>query len=239
MPTTRPEGGCGDDMEHSEGDPQQAVRFFLRPLGNPLPLGFVGLAGGTLALAGMQLGWVPTAQSHQVALAILLIAVPLQFISSVLGFLSRDPVAGTGMGTLAVAWLTTSVLTFLSPPGSRSAVLGLVLFYLAAAVLVSAVIAASGKALAGLVLAVATARFAVTGVYEYFGGTGWMYTAGWLGLALCVIALYAVLAFELEGIQAKTVLPTLRRGLGRRAMTSEGLTPIGPVEHEAGIRQQL
>lgn len=226
-------------LDPSDNDPQHAVRFFLRPLGNPLPLGFVGLAGGTLALAGMQLGWVPTAQSHQVALAILLIAVPLQFISSVLGFLSRDPVAGTGMGTLAVTWLTVSVITFLSPPGSRSAVLGIMLFYLAAAVLISAAIAASGKALAALVLAVTTARLAVTGVYEYFGGTGWQYTAGWLGLALCAIALYAVLAFELEGIRTKTVLPTLRHGLGRRAMTSDALAQVGAVEHEAGIRQQL
>lgn len=226
-------------MESQANDPQQAVRFFLRPLGNPLPLGFVGLAGGTIALAGMQLGWVPTAQSHQVALAILLIAVPLQFIASLLGFLSRDPVAGTGMGTLAVTWLTVSVITFLSPPGSRSAVLGLVLFYLAAAVLVSAVIAVSGKALAGLVLAVATARFAVTGAYEYFGGTGWMSAAGWLGVALCVLALYAALAFELEGIATRTILPTLRSGLGRRAMSADGLAPVGSVEHEAGVRQQL
>lgn len=93
--------------------------------------------------------------------------------------------------------------------------------------------------LAALVLGVTTARIAVTGVYEYFGGTGSMYTAGWLGVALCVIALYAALAFELEGIRTKTILPTLRYGLGRRAMSSDGLAQVGPVEHEARIRQQL
>lgn len=226
-------------MDASRTDPTSAVRIFLRPLGNPLPLGFLGLAGGTIALAGLQLGWVPTQQTHQVSFAVLAVAVPLQLIASVLGFLARDPVAGTGMGTLAASWLVIGVLTLLGMPGARSAVLGLMLFYLAAAVLVSAAVAAAGKALAAVVLALAAARFAATGVYEYVGGAGWMTAAGWLGVALCVVALYAALAFELEGIQDKSILPTLRRGLGRRAMSSDGLTPVGPVEHDAGVRQQL
>lgn len=222
-----------------DADPQRAVRLFLRPLGNPLPLGFVGLAGGTIALAGLQLGWVPTTQSHQVALAVLLIAVPLQFVSSVLGFLSRDPVAGTGMGTLAATWSTIGAITLLGAPGSRSKTLGLVLFYLAAAVLVSAVVAMTGKALAGIVLALATARFVVTGVYQYFGGIEWMHAAGWVGVALCVVALYAVLAFELEGVRHATILPTLRHGHGRRALSANGLTTVGAVQREAGVREQL
>lgn len=226
-------------MDPAAADSTQAMRVFLRPMGNPIPLGFTGLAGGTIALSGMQLGWVPTLQAHQVGIAVLLIAVPLQLIATIFGFVTRDPVAGTGMGTLAVTWLTISVITMISAPGSRSAVLGLVLFYLAAALLVSAVIAATGKALAALVLALAAARFAVTGVYEYVGGTGWMTAAGWVGVALCVLALYAVLAFELEGIKSKTILPTLRHGLGRRAMRSEGLATVGPVEREPGVRQQL
>ncbi len=226
-------------MDSSASDATNAVRVFLRPLGNPLPLGFVGLGGGTIALASMQLGWVPTVEAHPLGFAVLLIAVPLQFTASILGFVARDPVAGTGMGTLAVTWLVISVLTLMSPPGSRSAVLGFVLFYLAAAVLMSALVSANGKALAGIVLALAAVRFAVTGIYEYVGGAGWMTAAGWVGVALCVIALYAALAFELEDIQAKTILPTLRYGLGRRAMASKGLETVGPVEHEAGVRQQL
>lgn len=226
-------------MDHTDSDPRQQVRVFLRPLGNPLPLGLVGLAGGTIALSGLQLGWVPTTQAHQVGLAVLLVAVPLQLISSVLGFLSRDSVAGTGMGTVTAAWLVIGLITFLRPPGSRSAVLGLVLLYLAVAVLISAVVAAGGKVLAALVLVVTAARLAATGVYEYVGGPAWMHAAGWLGLALCVLALYAALAFELEDMRAKTILPTLRHGPGRRAMSTGGRAQVGPVAHEAGVRRQL
>ncbi len=33
-------------------------RIMLRPLGNPLPLGFIALAGGTLLVSGLQLEWL-------------------------------------------------------------------------------------------------------------------------------------------------------------------------------------
>jgi uncharacterized protein len=35
-----------------------AARIVLRPIGNPLPLGFLVLAGGTLMVSGLQLGWL-------------------------------------------------------------------------------------------------------------------------------------------------------------------------------------
>jgi hypothetical protein len=31
-------------------------RVFLRPIGNPLPLGFLALAGATMLVSGLQLG---------------------------------------------------------------------------------------------------------------------------------------------------------------------------------------
>ena len=227
----RPTGGDG------RADPQRALRIVVRPLASPLPLGFVGLAGGTIALSAQQLGWVPAGQSHSVAVAALLIAVPLQGLASLVGFLSRDPVAATGMGTLAVSWATVGVLTLLGAPGSRSPVLGVLLLFAAGAVLVSAVVAAPTKGLVAAVLGLATARFAVTGVYEYVGGRGWELAAGWIGLALCVLALYAVLAMELESTRHRPVLPTLRHGAGRVALA--GTDGIGPVHQEAGVREQL
>jgi uncharacterized protein len=220
-------------------DPHQARRVFLRPLANPLPLGFIGLAGGTIVLAGQQLGWVPTAQAHVVAAGVLLVAVPLQLIACLLGFLSRDPAAATGMGTLAATWGAIGVLTLLSPPGAHSPALGLLLFYLAGAVLVAAGVAALSKGLAALTLALAAARFAVTGVYEYLGGTGWMHAAGWVGLALCVVALLAAAAFAIEDAR-RTLLPaTGRVGVGRQAFLGTGLVTTGPVEREAGVRDEL
>ena len=40
----------------------------LRPLGNPLPLGFIGLAAGTLLVSALQLEWLKPADGHQAAL---------------------------------------------------------------------------------------------------------------------------------------------------------------------------
>jgi succinate-acetate transporter protein len=220
-------------------DPHQATRVVLRPLANPLPLGFIGLAGGTIVLAGQQLGWVPTAQAHVVAVGVLLVAVPLQSLTCLLGFLSRDPATAIGMGTLAATWAAIGVLTLLSPPGAHSPALGLLLFYLAAAVLVAAAVASLSKGLAAVTLAVAAARFALTGVYEYLGGTGWMRVAGWVGLALCVVALLAATAFAVEDAR-RTLLPvTGRVGAGRQAFRGKGLVTTGPVEREAGVRDEL
>lgn len=40
-----------------------ATRVFLRPLATPLPLGFLGLFFATMLMAGLELGWVPVADS--------------------------------------------------------------------------------------------------------------------------------------------------------------------------------
>ncbi len=214
------------------------ARIFLRPIVNPLPMGFVGLAGATIMLSAAQLGWVPVAQSADVGLVVVLVAVPLQLIAAVMGFLTRDAVASTGLGTLAVSWLIIGVLTLIGPAGGRSRTLGFILFYLSAAVLLSATVAALGKLVPALVLMLTTARFAVTGIYEYLGGTGWEHAAGWIGVALAALALYAVLAMELENLRHEPVLPMLRSGSGR-AVFKGAVPPLGDVEREAGVRQQL
>jgi uncharacterized protein len=36
----------------------RAARIVLRPIGNPLPLGFLALAAATLLVSGLQLGWL-------------------------------------------------------------------------------------------------------------------------------------------------------------------------------------
>jgi uncharacterized protein len=36
----------------------------LRPIGNPLPLGFLALAGGTLLVSGLQLGWLSDSRAR-------------------------------------------------------------------------------------------------------------------------------------------------------------------------------
>lgn len=111
-------------------------RIVLRPIGSPLPLGFIALGAGSVALSGLQIGWLPTAESHQVALVLLVLVAPLQLLSSVFGFLARDSVGGTGMGTLAGTWLAVGTVTITSPAGSTTRVLGLVLLFISAGLLV-------------------------------------------------------------------------------------------------------
>ena len=43
----------------------------LRPIGNPLPLGFLALAGATLVVSGLQLDWLQPADGKDVALILI------------------------------------------------------------------------------------------------------------------------------------------------------------------------
>jgi succinate-acetate transporter protein len=59
------------------------------------------------------------------------------------------------------------------------------------------------------VLSTTAVRFALTGVYELTAGHGWMTAAGVVGLALCVIAVFAALAMALEDVLEPGVRPQL------------------------------
>lgn len=197
----------------------------LRPYATPLPLGFLGLMVATATLATLQLHWLPATQGHLAALVPLLFAAPLQLIACVFGFLTRDSVAASGMGLLAATWLLTGLVIFLSPPGSTSGALGVMLLCSTAALLVPAA-AGVKKGAAAAVMALAAARFAVTGIYELTAIPVWQTAAGAVGLALAVLALYAALGFDLEGVADRTVLP-----LGRSR-------PVDDVP-EPGVRRHL
>ena len=43
----------------------------LRPIGNPLPIGFLALAGATLVVSGLQLDWLQPADGKDVALILI------------------------------------------------------------------------------------------------------------------------------------------------------------------------
>src|SRR3954470_21059932 len=124
-----------DSIHSNDGSVERATRIMLRPLANPLPLGFLALGAGTLVVAGLQLGWIAPTEGRSVALILLAFVFPLQFLASVLGYLSRDVVAGTGMGVLAATWLSISLVTVHARPGSTSGALGLLLVFVGAALL--------------------------------------------------------------------------------------------------------
>src|SRR5215217_5946912 len=96
--------------EHRRQPVDRAARIVLRPIANPLPLGFLALAAGTLLLSALQLGWLEPQEGRQVALILLAFVFPLQLVASVFGFLARDVVAGTGMGVLCGIWLSIALV---------------------------------------------------------------------------------------------------------------------------------
>jgi succinate-acetate transporter protein len=216
-----------------------AARVVLRPLGNPLPLGFLALAGGTLLVSGLQLGWLKPDEGQQVALILIAFVFPLQLVASILGFLARDVVAGTGMGVLAGTWLSIALVTLAGAPGSTSDALGLFLLLAAVAMLVPATAAAGGKLVAASVLVTTSLRFAATGFFQLSSSGTWQDAAGVIGLVLCALALYAALAMALEDARKRTVLPMGRRGLGAEALEDGLGAQLARVEHAAGVREQL
>jgi hypothetical protein len=218
--------------------PNGTARVVLRPIGSPLPLGFLGLFVATLSFSSVQLGWIPQSQGSTVALAALGLTVPVQLIAAVFGFLARDPVAGTGMGILAGTWATAGLATITSPPGATSPGLGVVLLCAGAAMLVPAA-AGRQKTIAAAVMALSALRFGVTGIAEISGASTWMTAAGWTGVLLAALSLYAALAFELEGTDRRAVLPLWRRGAAASAVRDDATGQLSDVADEPGVRQQL
>jgi uncharacterized protein len=216
-----------------------AARIVLRPIGNPLPLGFLALAGATLVVSGLQLEWLKPADGKDVALILIAFVFPLQLLVAVFGYLGRDVAAGTGMGLLAGTWLSVGLVKLTSAPGSTSDALGLFLLVAAIAMLIPAAAAGSGKLIPLGVLATTALRFAVTGLYELTASPTWQDIAGITGLVLCALALYAALAMALEDARRETSLPVLRRGLGRTSLEGNLSDQLARIEREAGVREQL
>ncbi|MGY1733542.1 hypothetical protein ACI798_18695 [Geodermatophilus sp. SYSU D01045] len=218
--------------------PGPATRLVLRPIATPLPLGFLALALATTVFSAVQLAWIPPTEGRVAALTALAATVLLQTIASVVGFLARDPVAATGMGVLAGTWGTVGLTTLTSPPGTASKGLGVLLLTAGVAMSVPAV-AGAAKLVPASVMGLAGVRFVVTGAYELTGSTTWMTVAGWVGLALAVLALYAAMALELESVEARTVLPAGRRGPAEAAVRGQGSLDVDDLAREPGIRPQL
>lgn len=226
----------------TDGSPSTQVPpvvVYLRPLASPLPMGFLGLAGGTFVVAASQLQWLPPAQGKAVALVLLAFVFPLQSAASVLGFLCRDDVAATGMAVLSATWLSLGLIMFAYPPGSTSKAAGLLLLLAALALWVPIVTSGTGKLIASLVLALASLRFLTTGIYELSAAKPWAHIAGVIGLILAAAAVYASLALALEDQRRRTVLPTWRHGKGLEALTGNWPSQVGQVTNEAGVRGQL
>lgn len=228
------------DERHPSETPeqQQPYRIMLRPIANPLPISLCGLVIVTSTVAALQLGWVPTGQSQVIGRAVIAIALVLQLPGAFFGVLARDPAAGTGMAILGATWLIVGISLAFTPPGPSSAGLGMALVAAAVALLVP-IAASLAKPVTVLVLVTCALRFAVTGVGELSGLPAWETAAGVLGFVLAGVALYAAMAFQLEDVYHRAVLPLGRRGPAAAALSQDMRDQLRGVETEAGVRQQL
>lgn len=235
--SAQPHRSTGDDWGREGPAPQP--RILLRPIATPLPIGMLALAVGSFVLAGLQLSWISTSQGSDIALCLLAFVVPLQLISFVFGYLSRDEGAASGLATLSGTWFAIGLVTLTSVPGSTSGALGLLLIASCGALLVPVAVAASSKPLMATVIAITAARFLLSGVYQLTGSSGWHTASGIVGLVVAGLAWYAAAAFALESGNRRAVLPVFRRRGHAGPDPSSTDQPLGPVEWDAAVRSQL
>jgi succinate-acetate transporter protein len=220
-------------------DSLAATRVFLRPVASPFSLGFAALATATLVMSGHELGWYGADEHVLVGIAIALFAPGLQALASIFGFLARDVIAATAMGVLSGTWLVTGITLIVIPAGFHSDVLGTFLFAPGAVLLISSLGAATVKLVPALVIGTAGLRFLLSGAAQTSGNGTVSDVAGIRGLVLCALALYAAASLEIEALKHRTILPTLRRGEGRRALRAPLADQVREVATEPGVREQL
>ena len=207
--------------------------IFLRPLGSPLPLGMAGLAVASLVVSGLDLGWIATADGHEVGLMLLVAGVPLQLMGCAFALPARDGAAATSMGLLSIGWMGMGLTRLLSPPGTTSDSLGLVLLGIGVLLSTSALGQGTGKPLVGLTLGLAAIRLLLSALHELTGSGGLQTASGIAGLAVVAGAGYLAAALQLEESEGETILPIGRRGRARRDGDADG------AAQEAGVREQL
>ncbi|MGW3482363.1 hypothetical protein [Rhodococcus indonesiensis] len=67
----------------------------------------------------------------------------------------------------------------------------------------------------------------------------WQSTAGWIGVLLATMSEYAALAFELEGVDKRAVLPLWRRNDAATAMNRDAAAYLTDLTRKPGVRRQL
>jgi uncharacterized protein len=220
-------------------DGSVSTRIVIRPLGSGLPLGFFSFGIGMLVLAGLGIGWIPVAETKGAGLLLLTFVAPLELLAAVIAFLARDTGGATGLGLFAGSWFASGWTFFTAAPGSTSSAFGLFLVAFGTAIFLLAVLSFPGKPLLALLLGVSTLRMGLGAAYELSARHGLLVAAGWVAFVLFLVAMYGGLAFGLEDVQQRTVLPLLRRGAARDAIEGSLDEQLRGLATEAGVRQQL
>jgi succinate-acetate transporter protein len=215
------------------------LRIVVRPYATALPLGFFSFGVGMLILAGLGNGWLPASEQHTAGLLLAAFVFPLETIAVLFAFLARDTFGATGLGLFSSSWLALGLAELTGEPGTTSRAVGLYLLGFSFMVAFLAVAAFLGKPLIGVLLALATVRGALSGAWEFGAPHSLEVAASWIAVALFAAAAYGGLAFLLEDVQKKSVLPVFRRGSSRDSLEGDLSVQLERIADEAGVRQTL
>jgi uncharacterized protein len=225
-------------MAKKEPATWEHTRIFLRPIASGVPLGFFSFAVGMLMLGALATGLIPVGQTKDVGLILVLFSFPLEILATIFAFLARDSMSAATFGLFAAKWLTLGTFELIARPGSTSVALGVYYFGFVASLLMIGAIAVKSKPFYTVLLAVAAARLIVAGIYET-GGSHFFYTlSGYLAFAVMLITFYGGIAFTLEDMHQKPILPLFRRGTADEAFRGYE-KQLERLEAEPGIRHQL
>ena len=218
---------------------EAVTRIVLRPLATPIPLGFLAFGVGSFLLSGLQFGWVASDEGRNLAIILLAFVFPAEGLASILAFLAREPLGATVLGIFSFSWVAISTILLLSPPGATSGALGLFQLSLAAILIFLGPIGFLGKPVLASVITLSAFRFGLNGVYEFMTSGPLQTISAIIGIVSALICLYGGVAFILEDLQHRTVLPLWRRGEANQALKDDLTEQVGPVNTEAGVRKQL
>src|SRR3954454_25076817 len=141
------------------------VRVFLRPIGTPIALGMGAILIGTVMLSGLQLEWLKGADEQQtVGFIGLAAAFPLELLASVLAFLARDALAGTGLGLFSGIWSVTGLTLLTGQPGATNDGYGMFLILAAIGLVLLLLSAGTSRLFFGALLTTGSARLLVSGL---------------------------------------------------------------------------
>ncbi len=220
-------------------DPESLTRIFVRPLGSAMPVGFFAFGTGTLLSAALEMHWIPPTSLRDVALVMLGFVAPLELIACLFAFLSRDTAGATTMGIFAFSWVGFASVWLRTGTAQGDPVIGFFCIILAIMIIALASAAFSGKPLLALILLIAALRSASLAVAQLAGGAVWRSVAAIVALILTAFSIYGGLAFLIEDLKQRAVLPVFRRGQARESIEGSLRDQLGRISKEAGVRQQL
>jgi uncharacterized protein len=215
------------------------VRVVVRPYGSSVPLGFFAFGIGMFLYAALDAPWVAAPQGHSIGLLLAGFVAPLELIATIFAFLARDTVAAATLGLFAGSWFVGGLATMQAKPGQVDPAVGYFLIAFTIVVVLLGAAAVLGKPFIAVLLLVSAGRGVLSAAYQLGAGARWNHIGGWLALGIFCIAMYGGIAFLLEDVFGRTVLPLGRKGGSREAIEGSLSDQLRGLEDEAGVRHTL